>query len=905
MVHKKGKRDGTKLRCPPCHAKPSHHLFGIQWRRALKRIRLIQLELNQRLYRQRMRQLQRRLERKRRQRLRRQERRKRHLERQRQRYLEKLRRLKHEKHLRRLKRLREQWGRRQRQLAREKRIRRENKRKERERLRRERVKLMERLRRRKLERARRIRKERMKRLQMMKLRKILLERKRRAAKRARIRHEKLMRKLRLQQKMEEQRRRRRAHQIAQRLLKLKRERQRAGAKRRAAIRIRMEQLKRKRELEHARKIEFLRRQKLRIANEIARKLARQKQQKARKKQRFIQRKTKKTKRKGKGQEYEWYTFHNSWVGCFSDKPERAMGKMIQDLRSHRDPIGRCSELAVKQGYQVFGVQDGGQCFFGPKAHITYDKYGTSKQCKDLKGGKWANDVYEIKDGDAPPPIPHKEASSNTVEYIIEYVGCFKDDARDHAVGRKVATFRGKDAVDKCSEEANKRKLSYFALQNGGDCYTGPSAAATYMKYGASKGCKGETGGVLANSVFVIRLGKSRRPHPSPKKTHAPFMRRTVGCYKDRPNSPAMGKKIGDFRGRKDPVKDCFEAAAQGGFHAFGLQNGGECFSDVGVEKTFQRYGSSHKCSAGLGGYLANNVYMIIKGVTITEHTTTHTTEEIITTTSTVSEEIVIEHAGCYKDDARVPAVGTKVATFRGIDAVDKCSEEAAKRKFSYFALQNGVDCYTGRDAEKTYNIYGTSAACKDGRGGVLANDVYVNKKGNSKQPHKASHSQTTAQTTQTSSSSEASQNSFSIQMVGCFKDNIPHALDVELGDFKGKPDSVIQECFEAAVNKKYTAFAVQNGGKCFSSPSARTSYKRYGNSSDCREDVGGKMANSVFFISQGKRSDAQVDVPVPPDGQEHVSQDRPRHQTYDEHDDLLGDKNSGLEVSLKRNTQKP
>ena len=32
---------------------------------------------------------------------------------------------------------------------------------------------------------------------------------------------------------------------------------------------------------------------------------------------------------------------------------------------------------------------------GPRAKITYKKYGPSKRCRGGKGGPWANDVYII------------------------------------------------------------------------------------------------------------------------------------------------------------------------------------------------------------------------------------------------------------------------------------------------------------------------------------------------------------------------------------------------------------------------------------------------------------------------------------------------------------------------------
>ena len=94
---------------------------------------------------------------------------------------------------------------------------------------------------------------------------------------------------------------------------------------------------------------------------------------------------------------------NSTLGCFRDTGSRAIPFLEgQDplldgsYRSRQNPIHKCYLTALKRGYQVFAVQHGGQCFSGPTAHQTYNKYGPSDECKsDGEGGPWANQVYNI------------------------------------------------------------------------------------------------------------------------------------------------------------------------------------------------------------------------------------------------------------------------------------------------------------------------------------------------------------------------------------------------------------------------------------------------------------------------------------------------------------------------------
>ena len=56
---------------------------------------------------------------------------------------------------------------------------------------------------------------------------------------------------------------------------------------------------------------------------------------------------------------------------------------------------RCFLLAARRGYRLFGVQNGSECFSGPMAHRTFNRYGRSNRCRNGKGGPWANDVYII------------------------------------------------------------------------------------------------------------------------------------------------------------------------------------------------------------------------------------------------------------------------------------------------------------------------------------------------------------------------------------------------------------------------------------------------------------------------------------------------------------------------------
>ena len=58
--------------------------------------------------------------------------------------------------------------------------------------------------------------------------------------------------------------------------------------------------------------------------------------------------------------------------------------------------------------------------------------------------------------------------------------------------------------------------------------------------------------------------------------------------------------------------------------------------------------------------------------------------------------------------------------------IQKCYNLARSLGYTIFSIQDGGYCSTSDVAVSTYDMYGTSSECKnDGKGGPLANEVYV------------------------------------------------------------------------------------------------------------------------------------------------------------------------------------
>jgi len=141
------------------------------------------------------------------------------------------------------------------------------------------------------------------------------------------------------------------------------------------------------------------------------------------------------------------------------------------------------EKARKAGNRYFAVQNDVECFTSPDAGITYDKYGSSSGCRHGRGGHWRMTVYRLP--------PHEVL-----------VGCFVD-KRERAISGGYVTFARNHVIQKCHEKAKRAGNSYFAVQNGIECFTSPHAGETYDKYGSSIGCSQGRGGHWTMTVYRI------------------------------------------------------------------------------------------------------------------------------------------------------------------------------------------------------------------------------------------------------------------------------------------------------------------------------------------------------------------------------------------------------------------
>lgn len=107
--------------------------------------------------------------------------------------------------------------------------------------------------------------------------------------------------------------------------------------------------------------------------------------------------------------------------------------------------------------------------------------------------------------------------------------------------------------------------------------------------------------VACKSKKAIKAVKPKGPcKPKPVVKYC-----LIGCYGDR-RDRALRVYLGTFNN----VYKCAEKAKEKGYKAFGLQNGGECWSGANAHKGFSKHGKASNCADGLGGPWANSVYKL-------------------------------------------------------------------------------------------------------------------------------------------------------------------------------------------------------------------------------------------------------------------------------------------------------
>jgi cbb3-type cytochrome oxidase subunit 3 len=194
---------------------------------------------------------------------------------------------------------------------------------------------------------------------------------------------------------------------------------------------------------------------------------------------------------------DWSTPNYYYKGCYNDKTIRALPRKIS-ANVNVESVDECYDLA-KFNYDLFGLQNGGECWVGNKAKDDYAKYGYSNLATcDILGNRLTNQVYEVYKA---PTTTKPNVFATSENY--KYKGCYSDDLDNPALPQYYDTTA--NSVDDCyNMMKDDNKYDIFALQYGGECWAGNKTTDSYDKYGKMpSNCDNILGNLKKNQVYEI------------------------------------------------------------------------------------------------------------------------------------------------------------------------------------------------------------------------------------------------------------------------------------------------------------------------------------------------------------------------------------------------------------------
>uniref|UniRef100_A0A1I8JE00 WSC domain-containing protein n=1 Tax=Macrostomum lignano TaxID=282301 RepID=A0A1I8JE00_9PLAT len=447
-----------------------------------------------------------------------------------------------------------------------------------------------------------------------------------------------------------------------------------------------------------------------------------------------------------------------YVGCFKDNRYRDLPVVY--TANYKTTKAYCFRYCRAKGYRYFGLQNGNACTCGN----TVGRYGKAKSkdcarstCKGDKrskcGGPWRNSVFTTG---------LKPKSFKTPG--MSHIGCFVDGRR-----RDLPTVGGKGSmtVGRCYGLCKKKGFRFFGVQIGKQCWCGNH----YGRYGRRDKrecryqCRGDKttycGGSWRNDVYATGL-----------EEHASGVT-LLGCFRD---NSKRDLPLVHGAGHRTTKAYCLKYCKSRGYRYFGLQAGSACtcgnkygsFGRVNAKQCRTRCRGDKRRTCG--GSWRNSVY----------------------STGIGSKPVRLpglKHLGCYLDKS---SRDLRKLVLSGSVTVPKCYKACKARKYRFFGVQNGYQCWCGNHYGR-YRIRSNlecRVQCRGDKstycGGAWRNNVYA---------------------TGVVVASKAA----GVKYVGCFKDNRYRDLPVV---YTANYKTTKAYCFRYCRAKGYRYFGLQNGNAC-------------------------------------------------------------------------------------------
>jgi hypothetical protein len=370
----------------------------------------------------------------------------------------------------------------------------------------------------------------------------------------------------------------------------------------------------------------------------------------------------------------------NYVGCFNDKEERALPNWRGDVKS----VEECNKIvAAVSDDDILGLQYGGQCRSGKVAFNDYKKYGSTINCPTL-GGSWTNQVYSTKLSMPPPSTLTLTPTQDKISLA------------------PTPTIRTPTQDTITYNQATPTPIPQFSTPTQDKISSAPTPT------------------IRTPTQDTITYNQAT-PTPIPQ-----FSTPTQDKISSAPTPTIRTPTQDTIRYQETPTTGPPLIATGTGLRQMPVQQvqpnyNQEISSEMGMPKIVLK---GNVLGDVIGGIRSKNASLIISDNKLILRDNNNNVLWGSSSPSSLSMAKQWNSVGCFKDDQQrtIPGEVTEVPAGYPIET---CKMLARERNHDILGIQNNNLCFTNLVKDTQYTRIGKSDNCKNGRGGVLANNVYI------------------------------------------------------------------------------------------------------------------------------------------------------------------------------------
>ncbi|NDB83587.1 MAG: hypothetical protein EB127_12820 [Alphaproteobacteria bacterium] len=384
------------------------------------------------------------------------------------------------------------------------------------------------------------------------------------------------------------------------------------------------------------------------------------------------------------------------VGCYGDDYSKVIPKYVGKVKS----AAQCARLAEENNSNLFGVQNGGECYVGNEnGDMKFKRNGRRDGCSAL-GGSGAQQTYLRSD--TLEEINRKKAAE-----IREREEALRRKLKEDEERRQAEERERRERERKAREEENRKRAERERRERE-------------ERENRERSERSEReASIKREAAERERRDRERREKEQREREERERQEREknafkhMGCWGD-----GGDRAVRHYRGNVGNKEQCERIAVAHGDNVYATQYYGQCFTGKeGETSNFQKYGRRDGCPP-MGGGWTQQVY--VKGDALEKAKALEERKK--------AEEAALlgnyDHLGCYADGG-----DRAIKNFRGnVPTIKDCAKRANDAGDNVFGVQYYGECWTGKEGQNGTDLakYGKRDGCPP-MGGGWSQQVFLKK----------------------------------------------------------------------------------------------------------------------------------------------------------------------------------